>query len=63
MGEWGCVLRPWQHREINYVGVSAKTGRPLARCPLPFLASHARRRAPAVALALSPNRFTPLPPP
>jgi len=30
-GEWGSVVGPWQHREMTYVGVSAKTGRPLAR--------------------------------
>ena len=30
-GEWGCVVRPWEYREVNYVGVSASTGRPLVR--------------------------------
>jgi hypothetical protein len=30
-GEWGSVVGPWQHREMTYIGVSAKTGRPLAR--------------------------------
>ena len=30
-GDWGCVLRPLEYREVNYVGVSARTGRPLVR--------------------------------
>ena len=30
-GEWGCVVRPWEYREANYVGISASTGRPLVR--------------------------------
>ena len=30
-GDWGCVLRPLEYREVNYVGVSASTGRPLVR--------------------------------
>jgi len=31
-GARGCVAAPWQHREINSVGVSATSGRPLVRC-------------------------------